>query len=267
MFKLVQRYLSQLASNRNPSPKAAGRRKLSVSKRPDVTFAIGDVHGRHDLLVQLENQIIKQTAGENGSKLIVMLGDYVDRGLHSRQVIDRLLSRPPDGFERICLAGNHEHAMLAFFANPAEEASWLNWGGLETLASYGITSEQLTPRFLRSKMMRNILDSHIPEEHIDFLTTLPSLLTMPGYVFAHAGIRPGVPIEQQSDSDLLWIRDEFFEADSLGISSRVVHGHTPGSDPVISPTRICVDTGAYATDILTALKISEVDDISFITSK
>jgi len=259
-----QRLLSYLrgASWQKPT----GRRKLLISKRPDVVIAIGDIHGCHDLLVSLEQQIVEQTKADGNQKLIIMLGDYVDRGPDSQRVIAHLLAPPPNGFERICLAGNHEQAMLDFLTSPAKRATWLDWGGIETLTSYGIDSRQLTPKFLRSKMMRHTLDSHIPEEHTDFLKNLPSLVSLPGYIFAHAGIRPGVPIEKQSDNDLLWIRDDFMSADTLGIEDCVVHGHTPCSDTVVSPTRICIDTAAYATGKLTALKICSTNGISFITT-
>lgn len=250
----------------SPSSATLPRRKLSLGIRPDIIYAIGDTHGCHTELLQLEKKIIAASADEKGSKLIVMLGDYVDRGPKSREVIDHLIAPPPQGFERICLAGNHEQIMGEFLAAPGDSAHWFNLGGLETLASYGIAEPDQTRSKLGSKSFKYVLESHIPEEHVTFISELPSVLVTPGFIFAHAGLRPGVEIDQQSDQDLLWIRREFLESNRLNPELKVVHGHTPAKEPIISPGRIGIDTGVYMTGRLTALRIDATDQISFIYS-
>ncbi|MGV8955667.1 MAG: metallophosphoesterase family protein [Cypionkella sp.] len=229
------------------------RERLRATQWPRVIYAIGDVHGCRDELVQLESLIAADAASLTGEKWIVMLGDYVDRGPHSAAVLDRLCARPPSGFRRICLVGNHETMMLAFMSAPDSSAEWLKFGGVETLASYGIDVES----FMRAnpKARHQILASYIPTEHIEFLQSLPVLLALPDTLFVHAGIRPGFGIEDQIEDDLLWIREPFLShPNPLGI--RVVHGHTPVSQPEIVGNRIAVDTGAFGTGILTAVRMS-----------
>ncbi|MCP4182721.1 MAG: serine/threonine protein phosphatase [Hyphomicrobiales bacterium] len=246
---------------------------MYIENRPDLIYAIGDVHGCYDLLLDLENLIINDADGVIGSKLIIMLGDYVDRGLRSREVIDHLIARPPSGFERICLAGNHEQMMSDFYNNPWGVWPWLEYGGDDTLASYGI----FEIHNLKNRNLELALKSCIPEGHVEFIDRLPSLLATPDFVFVHAGLRPNIPLSQQNDADLLWIRGDFMNSESLKIASskefaleqnvRIVHGHIPNDEPVVSNTRICVDTGAYMSGELTALKIKSNGDISFLSSK
>lgn len=264
---MIRNFLSNLTSVSRAKSSLNEREKISLTERPDFVVAIGDVHGRHDLLLKLEEKIITSLEGKSsGENMIVMLGDYIDRGASSRTVINHLMSPPPSGFQRVCLCGNHEQEFLHFFQNPTQHMAWLSWGGAETLESYGISSEQLTKKFLRSQMMRHVLDSHVPKEHIDFLEKLPSLLAMPNFVFVHAGIQPNVPLEQQTDLDLLWIRTPFLTAQTLGIADQVVHGHTPVDQPVVSKTRIGIDTGAHSSNILTAAIISRDNTVSFVNS-
>lgn len=247
-----------------PSPSAEGQRpRLALAERPELVCAIGDVHGRYDLLRRLEQQLTADAAGIAGRKLIVMLGDYVDRGPQSREVIEHLLAPPPDGFERICLAGNHEQVMQAFLADSARNGSWLEFGGTDTLASYGIYEDAYAGPALRRKSFAYVLESSIPDEHRQFLAALPSLLVMPGFAFVHAGIRPGVSLADQSDSDLLWIRQEFFDASDPDAGLRIVHGHTPVAEPEVTPYRIDIDTGAYMSGCLTALCINASGEITF----
>ena len=228
------------------------RARLSLTEAPAAIYAVGDVHGRLDLLVALEAKILKDAARFEGEKLLVMLGDYVDRGPNAAQVIDHILSKLPVGLTRYCLAGNHEIAMLAFLDHPERHSEWLAFGGEETLRSYGI---EAPPMKLSSKQVRGLLDSHIPPEHIDFLRGLPILLETPGEIFVHAGLTEGVPLAQQTDDDLIWTRDDFLST-YAEFGKTVIHGHTPRTEALVSVTRISIDTGAYATGKLTAVKLA-----------
>ena len=234
-------------------PQRSEREHLSAPEWPAVVYAIGDVHGCLVELRGLEQRIVEDAADIEGEKWLVYLGDLVDRGPDSVGVLDRLLARPPQGFRRICLAGNHEIMMLGFLENPASQPEWLQFGGQQTLASYGIDAARLLATPARQR--RAILDSHVPQDHVEFLAELPLTLSLPGVVFVHAGLRPDVPLDRQAENDLLWIREEFFQAPPLP-GRLVVHGHTPARDVVIVPGRICVDTGAFATGRLTAVRLS-----------
>ncbi|HWA17674.1 MAG TPA: metallophosphoesterase family protein [Devosia sp.] len=231
----------------------AQRPRLKLATTPDVLYAIGDVHGCLAQLQDVERQIVADAASLAGDKLIVVLGDLVDRGPNSAEVLDHLLRRPPAGFRRICLAGNHDDMMLAFLDAPRRHMDWLEFGGDATLRSYGVDVEAL--RLLSDTRMKSVLAAHVPNEHKALLAGLPALVATPDYVFAHAGVRPGVAIDAQADADLLWYRDGF-EADFAEFAQLVVHGHIPVADPHISPHRIGIDTGAYATGRLTAVRLT-----------
>ena len=232
---------------------ALSPRHRRIDELPAVTYAIGDVHGCLDELLALESKIKQDSADIEGRKLLVMLGDYVDRGPQSAGVIDHLLARPPPSFERICLMGNHEIMANAFFERPEPRSDWLQFGGVETLQSYGLPLEALSAASASRRLQT--VDAYLPQEHRAFLGSLDWTLSMPGWLFVHAGLRSGVPLEHQHPDDLFWIREEFFDGPPLdGI--RVVHGHTPAPEPVVTPSRICIDTGAFATGRLTALRIT-----------
>lgn len=215
-----------------------------------VVYAIGDIHGRIDLLEALEDKIVRDAAGRPESRrVIVYLGDYVDRGYQSREVLDHLLADGPEGFERVFLRGNHEEFLVGFLEDSAGARSWLSNGGVETLMSYGVEvsmSEADAPR-LQAEFKRAL-----PDTHRAFLESLPSLHREGDYVFVHAGIRPGVDFEDQSTEDLHWIRSDFLD-DTRDHGAVIVHGHTVVDDPVNRANRIGVDTGAYATSCLTAV--------------
>lgn len=229
--------------------------RLSAETRPPLVYAIGDVHGCLEQLLALEARIVADAAGEAGEKWLVMLGDYVDRGPASAQVLDHLSGRAPIGFKRICLRGNHEEAMLGAL-DGADIETWLSFGGEATLASYGLTAAQISALLVRGRSSQKlqVLQAHIPDEHIAFLRGLPGLLSLPGYVFVHAGLRPGVPLGRQSDRDLLWIRREFLDADH-DFGAVVIHGHTPVDEPFFSAHRIAIDTGCYASGRLTGVRV------------
>jgi serine/threonine protein phosphatase 1 len=217
-------------------------------------YVVGDIHGRADLLRQLHGMILADSgAHRNRQRVVVYLGDYVDRGLESRQVLDMLLDEPLQGFEQVHLLGNHEQAMLDFLEDPAIGPAWLYYGGAATLYSYGINAQARPPEGAeRFAHLSAELGQLLPSRHVRFLRRL-SLYHMEGdYLFVHAGIRPGVTIERQKADDLLYIRDEFlsFREPHERI---VVHGHTITNDPDVRPNRIGIDTGAFATGRLTCL--------------
>jgi serine/threonine protein phosphatase 1 len=242
-----------LARFSRPPPPAPDGQMLTATEEPHTIYAIGDVHGCLDLLRRLEDTLLEDAAGRPGNTWFVMLGDYVDRGPHSAGVLDHLLAPLPSGVQRICIAGNHEAAMLRFLEQPSRKSSWLGFGGIETLLSYGISETAITTASRTA--LRALIHSHIPAEHSDFLKRLPLLFATPHYVFVHAGLRPGTPIEQQQPDDLLWIRNEpamgYAEFQKL-----VVHGHTPTPDVVFGDHRISVDTGAYLSGRLSAVRLS-----------
>lgn len=230
---------------------AAERPKRFFDEGPDHIYAIGDVHGCDDLLAALEDRIIEDARQRRGTKWLVMLGDYVDRGPKSASVLDRLTARAPEGFTRICLAGNHEEIMLDFLDNPTADHRWLDFGGLETLHSYGIHKLPSNRQALR-----NTLLSYIPQEHIEFLERLPSLVSVPGYCFVHAGIRENQPLSEQDDAALLWLRPRAGSEPAPPRDFVVVHGHTPVADVEIVNGRINIDTGAYMSGKLSAVRLS-----------
>lgn len=231
---------------------------------PSAVYAIGDIHGCRDELERLEAAIAADAAAIEGEKWLVCLGDYIDRGPASAGVIEHLIRPPPTGFRRICLMGNHEYMLLDFLAHPRLDSLWLRNGGIETLASYGIDVDTL--RMVDEDGRRAHVMHHIPNDHIDFVAGLYLTLSLPGVVFVHAGLRGAMPIDQQDEVDLLWIRDEFHEAPPVP-GRFVVHGHTPDLAPVITPWRICVDTGAFATGMLTAVRLMPGKEPKFFDTR
>ncbi len=214
--------------------------------------AIGDVHGRLDLLEMLWQQVDAASRLSSARhRTLIFLGDYVDRGLHSAHVIDRFLEGFP-GFETIFLKGNHDETLLQFLVDPTIGDVWRNFGGLETLRSYGVvhTKEKSWAE------TRSQFAAAIPKAHVDFLKNLKLHVSVGDYLFVHAGLKPRVPLEAQREFDLLWIRDEFLNSEA-NFGRVVVHGHTPTETPDIRPNRIGIDTGAYMTGKLTALILED----------
>lgn len=214
-------------------------------------YCIGDIHGRADLLRQLHEKIREDTAGFAGEKSVVYLGDYVDRGEESREVIEILLSDSLPGFKAIHLRGNHEQAMLDFLAYPEKAAGWLSYGGLTTLLSYGVRLDR-PPYAADAALISTLLDEKLPDEHRAFLEQLDLSYQEGSYCFVHAGIRPGIDLDRQHPDDLLWIRDEFIEHKGPH-EFIVVHGHSITEEAELLANRIGLDTGAFSSDVLTCL--------------
>jgi len=234
------------------------RRRLTFDRWPAAVYAVGDVHGCLPQLVDLERQIRADAGGFEGEKWIVTLGDHVDRGPYSAQVIEYLLHPPPASFRRFSLIGNHEQMMLDFLDDPATHAYWLDEGGIETLQSYGVDP------FSEARVLWHLAE-HIPEKHLQFLRDLPISLSLPNWYFVHAGIRPGLSLTAQIDEDLIWIREPFLSS-PLRAGLRVIHGHTPGPQPVVTPHRICIDTQCFVTGRLSAARITPDGEVSFLST-
>jgi serine/threonine protein phosphatase 1 len=214
-------------------------------------YCIGDIHGQADLLAQLHEMIMTDAEQFAGKKTIVYLGDYVDRGDQSRQVIDTLVNQPLAGFECVYLKGNHEQAMLDFIQYPGAAASWISFGGREALLSYGIPLLHIPSNSDIEELSRK-LDEKLPDSHRDFMTNTLNSWQYGSYYFVHAGIRPGVPLENQNKEDQLWIRDDFLNS-TEDHGAIVVHGHSIKPEPDVRPNRIGIDTGAFSTGVLTCL--------------
>lgn len=230
---------------------------MSGPPRPGLSdglriYAIGDVHGHADLLAELLEAIERDRRERPVERSIeITLGDYVDRGPHSRGVIDLLLAPPRQG-ERICLGGNHETALLDFLDEPDTLSDWLVFGARPTLDSYGVS---VPPYYLDADDVAAVRDAFaaaLPAEHLGFLRGLRDGFDAAPYFFAHAGVRPGRSIAEQRPRDLRWIREPFLSSDA-DLGRIVVHGHTPDEQPIVRRNRICVDTGAFATGVLTAV--------------
>ena len=225
-------------------------------------YAIGDVHGRADLLKLLLLQIEIDTLLHSVSQPItVLVGDYIDRGPNSRQVIDLLLEHRRS-HEMVFLKGNHEQLLLKFLEEPATLAHWQQCGGLETLISYGL-KPPINASFFEQTKLAHDFGNMLSGDHRQFLEALKLFFSCGDFLFVHAGLRPLVPIEQQKEDDLLWIRDEFLFWDKP-FEKIVVHGHTPVLEPDIQFNRINIDTGAFATERLTCLIIEGNEITPFI---
>lgn len=226
-----------------------------MTDRNDRIYAIGDVHGRHDLLLKLLNEIgLHQDRLEpSKSTYMLLLGDIVDRGPESSQVIRHLRKLSHRSPNLITLMGNHEDMMVrALRGDPGFMRGWMRMGGKATLHSYGVTTDDGPEDFELLARAREA----IPKDDIEWLASLPLSIRSGDYFFCHAGIKPGVGLKRQSRSDLLWIRQEFLDyAGPHGVT--VVHGHSISEQVQVHSNRIGIDTGAYRSGKLTALYVEE----------
>jgi serine/threonine protein phosphatase 1 len=222
---------------------------------PDTRlYAIGDIHGRLDLLDQMQEMIRSDARSSSATRFVVVyLGDYIDRGPASRGVIDRLLDDPLNDFERVHILGNHEEIMLQFLDHGLRAEPWFTHGARETYMSYGLEAPQPSDS-LAFPAARAALRERLPAHHRAFLEGLTLSHREGDYLFVHGGIRPGVALDAQDPHDLVWIRYEFLESDvDFGVC--VVHGHTPEPEPTVKRNRIGLDTGAWRTGVLTCAVI------------
>ncbi len=233
----------------NRAPEEAHRSSVPPGQ---FVVAVGDIHGRLDLLEELWKRIdgVSRLSSAR-QRTLIFVGDYVDRGLQSAGVVDRMLAGFP-GFETVFLKGNHDETLLQFLTDPKIGEAWRAFGGLETLRSYGVAHAPGKDW----AQTRSEFAAALPQRHLDFFKNLKLHTIIGDYLFVHAGIKPRVPIEDQRETDLLWIREEFLES-SVNFGRIVVHGHTPSDAPAARANRIGIDTGAYMTGRLTALVLEE----------
>ena len=217
-------------------------------------YAVGDIHGRLDLLEDLLAKIYAELQHRPAPKtLLVFVGDLIDRGPSSAQVIERLRTYSRPGIQPVFLLGNHEEVLLRILAGDAQLINkWRQFGGAECLQSYGVDPQQLSD--VSEAEALAIVRSAIPRSHAEFLGSFVDSCRLGDYLFVHAGIRPGIAVEQQSQADIRWIREPFLLDDS-DHGFVVVHGHTICEQVEERPNRIGIDTGAYRTNVLTALAL------------
>ena len=227
----------------------AGAPRVPAPRVPEGArvYVIGDIHGRLDLLTQLRERIVLDSGDFTGErKVMVYLGDYVDRGPQAKEVIDLLVDEPLGGFESVHLEGNHEKFFLDFLGDASVWPLWLYNGAGATISSYGVSSTA------GAESVQAEFRARIPARHLEFLSALALSHTEGDYFFVHAGVRPGVALEDQDEADMIWIRDLFLSSDA-DHGKIVVHGHSIARQPEIEANRIGIDTGAYATGTLTCL--------------
>jgi serine/threonine protein phosphatase 1 len=215
---------------------------------------VGDIHGRLDLLQPLVDAIVADVRASAATrKMVIFLGDYIDRGPDSRGVLQLLAGLSVvQGVEWRFLKGNHEQAMLGFLEDPSAGPRWCEYGGDSALRSYGLRIPELAHRTEAWARVAADLRHKLTVRETDFLETLELSVTVGDYFFTHAGARPGVPLDRQSPEDLMWIRKSFLD-NTAAFERVVVHGHTPTSRVHSDQRRIGIDTKAYDSGVLTAL--------------
>lgn len=227
------------------------------STHGELVYAIGDVHGRLDLLETLVRGVLDDSLQTRPARrpILVLLGDYIDRGPDSAGVI-RFLTRlaASRAVALRPLRGNHEQALLSFLADPASGEQWVAFGGGATLASYAVRPPAPGADPSAWVQARDDFAVNLPTAHRRFLEGLEHMLVVGDYVFVHAGVRTGEPLDRQTAEDVLWIRDEFLSARTPA-EKMVVHGHTPVEEPERTPYRLGIDTGAVSTGVLTAIRL------------
>ena len=240
---------------RRPAPGANAPTPPPPSTNGRLVYAVGDVHGRRDLLDGLLTAILQDVIarpGDGGTRpVLLFIGDLIDRGPNSREVVDAVLElRAHRALEVRVLKGNHEQLALEFLRDPQDGVAWLDLGGRQTLASYGVPLGPID----RLAETRDAFEAALGPAHLQLLRSMELYVEIGGYVFVHAGLRPGVAMHAQQERDLLWIREPFLTAEAQRFDRVVVHGHTPG-EVRLSGQRICIDSGAYYSGSLTCLRL------------
>lgn len=232
------------------------RRPVQKPKLPDGVrvYAISDIHGCAHLLEPMLRVIDADLAHRRPRHVVeVFMGDYIDRGPDTRLTLDLLIERSRRS-HTVFLKGNHEAFLAKVLHNPSLLGDWLRIGGAQTLSSYGVSSAVSGAETNDPVSLLRDLARAIPRSHVEFLRNLRPSFTCGDFFFVHAGVRPGVPLSEQQEEDLLWIRDEFLQSDER-FSKYIVHGHTPVRSAELRPNRANIDTGAYATGNLTLMSI------------
>lgn len=215
-------------------------------------YAVGDIHGRLDLLEAMTARIRREIDELRPERTLeIFLGDYVDRGPQSRGVVEWMAEAPLVADQRICLLGNHEDMMLRALDDRSVMANWLFNGGGETLLSYGVSARGRGGEAGLIDLQQGFRAS-LPGTHLEFLAGLPRSIALAPYFFVHAGIRPGRPLDKQDPEDLIWICEPFLHSGE-DFGCIVVHGHTPVMNPEVRKNRVNIDTGAVFTGCLTCI--------------
>jgi serine/threonine protein phosphatase 1 len=229
-------------------------------------YAVGDIHGRIDLLEAMHRLIAEDAASltPGTSKVLIYLGDYVDRGTESRRVIDLLIQNRLAEFQTVHLFGNHDAWLLSFLIDATIGPIWLRYGGDATMVSYGVGLGIPQDDTRYYELLQEDLRQRIPRQHVEFLQSLELSFESGDYLFVHAGVDPARPLDQQAIDDLLWIREPFLSS-RRDLGRVVVHGHTVEAEPVVRSNRIGIDTGACWTGCLTCLVLEE-REFRFLTT-
>ncbi len=223
-------------------------------------YAIGDIHGRVDLLIRLIDTIIEDSSARQKVRyqVLIFLGDYIDRGPESSQVIDFLVNHLPKRFKTVFLKGNHEQMMLEAVKNKQALPTWFHNGGKATLHSYGIDPEKYIFKPGATQILGELLEQKMPAKHKKFYKNLKLNTTFGDYFFVHAGVNPVIPLEEQKERDMLWIRQRFLQY-KRKFEKTIIHGHTITASPEVRSNRVGIDTGAWRTGRLTALRLQQKD--------
>lgn len=257
---MIRNLIKRLRPNKPNRDAASNTVSLGEARIPNGhrVYVIGDIHGRADLLAPLHSKIDEDARSTNNAIHIVYLGDYVDRGLQSRQVIDCIAGFDIQGATRIELMGNHEEVMLAFIEDPVGHADWLDFGGDATLLSYGVETSGDRSRSETLRTIADDLQNQLPATHLDFLNNLQDSYQLGDYLFVHAGIDPRQPLSQQSTRSLRWMREPFL-SNERRYEKVIVHGHTVVDKPQFRHNRIAIDTGAYYSGRLSCLVLEDLE--------
>lgn len=229
-------------------------------------YAVGDIHGRLDLLLKLQQQIIEDSVdcAADVAKTIVYLGDYIDRGYESKGVVANLVESPMEGFDHVFLVGNHDEALLSFLDGTEGSEAWLDYGGAETIYSYGVRILKNVRGVEKRELIRENLIKLIPKRHLLFFKKLEHFWRFDKYFFVHAGVDPDNPLNKQNPKDMVRIREKFLNSEA-NLGAIIIHGHTISEQPVVTKNRIGVDTGAYVSNQLTAV-VLEGDRYRFLAT-
>ena len=214
-------------------------------------FAIGDIHGCKSLLEKIHNKILKKSEKVEGNKILIYLGDYVDRGYKVKETIDTIINFKPKDFKCVFIRGNHDQMLLDFVNGKLESLTvWLYNGGAETLKSYcrREISDDLLNASSREQQIRKKFTKALPKEHLQFFNGLQFSYTWKDYFFVHAGIDPSRPLSKQREIDMTWTRSPEFLASNQPFEKIIVHGHTPNKNIEKKSNRINLDTGAVYSE-------------------
>jgi len=234
-----------------------------------LVYAVGDIHGRYDRLKELLNRLAGDVRDRAPRRkpVLIFCGDYIDRGPDTAQVLEALGWLQRDGrFEVRLLKGNHEDAFQGFMDSPDTRSRWLQVGGRATLISYGVSPPERPDDPDACRTAHQALCARMPAAHRALIDGLELMVTIGDYAFVHAGIRPERPLADQTPRDLMWIREGFLDRGER-FEKRIVHGHSwTGTAPEIRDNRLGIDTGAFRTGVLTAVRITDGEVAFFQTA-